>query len=110
LHDETAFVYAFDLLELNGEDLRGKTLIVRKATLASLLVKVGVGLRLNEHIDADGPLVFAHACKLGLEGIVSKRKASHYRSGPTRDWLKAKNPASVAVQRERFEDWRGGRH
>jgi bifunctional non-homologous end joining protein LigD len=105
-HDAMAFVYAFDLLELDGSDLRREPLLVRKATLASVLAKAGAGLRLNEHIEHDGALVFAHACKLGLEGIVSKRKASHYRSGTSRDWLKSKNPASEAVHREAFEHWR----
>jgi ATP-dependent DNA ligase len=47
---------------------------VRKATLASVLTRAAPGLRLNEHIDHDGPSVFAHACRMGLEGIVSKRK------------------------------------
>jgi bifunctional non-homologous end joining protein LigD len=54
---------------------------------------------------ADGPTVFAHACKLGLEGIVSKRKDSAYRSGRSPDWLKMKNPACAAVKREEEEDW-----
>jgi ATP-dependent DNA ligase len=62
-------------------------------------------LRLNEHIEADGPTVFAHACKMGLEGIVSKRKDSAYRSGRSPDWLKMKNPAAPAVKREAEEDW-----
>jgi ATP-dependent DNA ligase len=78
---------------------------VRKATLKSLLAKAGPGLRLNEHIEADGPTVFAHACKMGLEGIVSKHKASTYRSGRSPDWLKCKNPACEAVKREAEEDW-----
>jgi ATP-dependent DNA ligase len=43
-------------------------------------------------LEADGPTVFAHACKMGLEGIVSKRKGSPYRSGRSPDWLKSKNP------------------
>jgi len=51
------------------------------------------------------PTVFAHACKMGLEGIVSKRKASAYRSGRSPDWLKSKNPACEAVRREVEEDW-----
>jgi ATP-dependent DNA ligase len=51
-------------------------------------------------------IVFDHACKLGFEGIVSKRKDSIYRSGPSPDWLKTKNPASPAVRREAEEDWR----
>ena len=91
LHDETAFIYAFDLLELDGKDLRHEPLTVRKAALASVVVQAGTGLRLNEYVEADGILVFGHACKLGLEGIVSKRKASQYRSGPTRDWLKCEH-------------------
>jgi bifunctional non-homologous end joining protein LigD len=57
----------------------------------------------NDHID--GPTVFRHACKLGLEGIVSKRKDSPYRSGRSPDWLKIKNPAHAAVKREAEDDW-----
>jgi bifunctional non-homologous end joining protein LigD len=49
-------------------------------------------LRLNEHLLHDGELVFRHACKMGLEGIVSKRLGSRYRSGRSKDWLKFKNP------------------
>ncbi len=49
--------------------------------------------------------MFAHACKMGLEGIVSKRKDSVYRSGRSPDWLKMKNPACAAVKREAEEDW-----
>ena len=79
---------------------------VRKATLASLLAKAGPGIWLNEHLDYDdGAAVFQHACKMGLEGIVSKRKDSLYRSGPSPDWLKMKNPACEAVRREAEEDW-----
>jgi bifunctional non-homologous end joining protein LigD len=104
-HDADVFLYAFDLIELNGDDLRRDPLEVRKATLASVLAKPALGLRLNEHIEADGPTVFAHACKMGLEGIVSKRKTSTYRSGRSPDWLKSKNPACDAVRREAEEDW-----
>ena len=61
--------------------------------MASVLGRAAPGLRLNEHIEADGPTVFVHACcKMGLEGIVSKRKDSRYRSGRSPDWLKMKNP------------------
>jgi ATP-dependent DNA ligase len=102
-HDASVFLYAFDLIELNGDDLRREPLNVRKATLASLLT--APGLRLNEHIEADGPTVFAHACKMGLEGIVSKRKDSRYRSGRSPDWLKMKNPNAPAVKREAEEEW-----
>jgi bifunctional non-homologous end joining protein LigD len=79
-HDGDMLLYAFDLIELNGNDLRRDPLEVRKATLRSMLAKTGLGLRFNEHIEGDGPTVFAHACKLGLEGIASKRKDSPYRS------------------------------
>ena len=54
---------------------------------------------------SDGETVFAHACKLRLEGIVSKRKGSSYRSGRSPDWLKMKNPAAPAVKREAEEEW-----
>jgi len=107
-HDAGVFLYAFDLIELNGDDLRRDPLAVRKATLASLLSRAAPGLRFNEHMDdTDGPLVFAHACKLGLEGIVSKRRNSSYRSGRSPDWIKSKNPAAPAVKREAEEDWGG---
>ena len=104
-YDASVFLYTFDLIELNGDDLRRDPLEVRKATLASVLAKAGPGLRLNEHIEhEDGEMVFRHACKIGLEGIVSKRKDSPYRSGRSQDWLKSKNPACAAVKRE-AEDW-----
>jgi hypothetical protein len=74
------FLYAFDLIELNGDDLRRDPLDVRKATLASVLRRAAPGLRPNEHIEDDGPTVFAHACELGCEGIVSKRRSSRYSS------------------------------
>jgi hypothetical protein len=56
-----------------------------------LRLKADGGLKFNENIEADGPTVLAHACKIGLEGIVSKRKGSAYRSGRSPDWLKMKN-------------------
>jgi ATP-dependent DNA ligase len=56
-----------------------------------------------------GATIFLHACKLGLEGIVSKRLGSRYRSGRSPDWLKMKKPACAAVKREAEEDWSAGR-
>jgi bifunctional non-homologous end joining protein LigD len=101
-----AFLHAFDLLELNGDDLRREPIKVRKATLASILRKARHGVRLNEHLKHDcGLTVFQHACKMGLEGIVSKRLGSRYRSGRSPDWLKFKNPDAPAVRREAEEDW-----
>jgi len=84
-HNDRAFLYAFDLIEMNGDDMRRDPLEVRKATLRSMLAKAGLGLRFNEHMEGDGPTVFAHACKMG-QGIVSKRKDSMYRSGGSPDW------------------------
>ena len=104
-YDASVFLYAFDLIELSGDDLRREPLEVRKATLKSVLAKARPGIRFNEHIEGDGPTVFAHACKMGLEGIVSKRKDSAYRSGRSPDWLKMKNPNAPAVTREAEEDW-----
>ena len=64
------------------------------------------GVRLNEHLEhPEGEVVFRHACKMGLEGIVSKRLGSRYRSGRSPDWLKFKNPQAPAVKREAEEDW-----
>jgi len=94
------------LLELNGTDLRREPIEVRKATLASILRKSRPGVWLNEHLEHDdGEAVFRHACKMGLEGIVSKRLGSRYRSGRSPDWLKFKNPEALAVKREADEDW-----
>jgi bifunctional non-homologous end joining protein LigD len=103
--NDSVFLYAFDLIELNGDDLRRDPLQVRKATLASIVAKSRPGIRFNKHIEGDGPTVFAHACKMGLEGIVSKRKDSAYRSGRSSDWLKMKNSDAPAVKREEEEDW-----
>jgi ATP-dependent DNA ligase len=108
-HDATAFLYAFDLMELDGEDLRGLALERRKAKLARLLARARPGIHLTDHFDGDGSVIFPQACALGLEGIVSKRRDSPYVAGRTRAWLKAKNPQSAAVVREATEDWRRAR-
>jgi bifunctional non-homologous end joining protein LigD len=92
--------------ELNGTDLRREPIEVRKATLASILRTSRHGVRLNEHLEhPDGLAVFQHACKMGLEGIVSKRLGSRYQSGRSPDWLKFKNPEAPAVRPEAEEDW-----
>jgi bifunctional non-homologous end joining protein LigD len=91
-----ALLYAFDC-----EDLRPRPLGERKARLAKLLARKPIAIVFNEHTDEDGATVFRHACKLGFEGIVSKRLAAPYRSGPSRDWLKIKNPDSPAMVRAR---------
>ena len=99
------FLYAFDLLERGGVDLRPQPLEERRGNLQYLLRKVtGGGIQFNEHIDGDGATIFKHACKLGLEGIVSKHREHPYRSGPSKVWLKIKNPLAPGVLR--FEDGR----
>jgi bifunctional non-homologous end joining protein LigD len=69
------------------------------ARLERLLSRAPYGIALNEHMAGDGPTIFRHACRLGLEGIVSKRLTSRYRSGHSDDWRKSKNPDSVAAKR-----------
>ena len=97
-NDHQVFLYAFDLLELNGEDYRQHPLEKRKWKLEKLLSKSD-GIRFSEHIEGDGEVIFAHACRMGLEGIVSKRRDFPYRSGWVKCWVKTKNPASPAVLR-----------
>jgi ATP-dependent DNA ligase len=103
--DRLVFLYAFDLIELDGDDLRHEPIETRKAALARLLRNVERGLLVNEHIEEPGDVVFRHACKLGLEGIVSKKLGSPYRSGRSRYWVKSKNQQHPAVKREAEEDW-----
>jgi ATP-dependent DNA ligase len=69
----TAILYAFDLIEDGGEDMRNRPFLDRKAALARLLRDTEAGIRFNEPIAEDGSIVFAHACRLGAEGIVSKK-------------------------------------
>jgi len=92
-------------LQLNGRDLRREPIEARREELATLIRKAGAGIQLSEHIEHDAAIVFEHACKLGLEGIVSKRRGSRYISARSPDWIKLKNPNSPAVLRETEEDW-----
>ncbi|MBR1238367.1 non-homologous end-joining DNA ligase [Bradyrhizobium sp. AUGA SZCCT0182] len=77
---------AFDLLYLNGYDLRKLPLVERKAHLKKLIA--GTDLQFSESFEVDGPDMFAHACKVGLEGVVSKVRDSRYTSGRGNDWVK----------------------
>jgi bifunctional non-homologous end joining protein LigD len=101
----TAVHCAFDLLELDGQDLRRQPIENRKHRLAELLRGAYSTIVLNQHYEDNGAIIFKHACKLGCEGIVSKQLGSPYRSGRTAHWLKVKNPAAPAVTREAEEDW-----
>ncbi|HEY8264097.1 MAG TPA: DNA ligase D [Methyloceanibacter sp.] len=84
--------YVFDLIELDGKDLRKLPLSTRKDKLKSLLSGKGVSdwLIYSDHFVGDGPAVYQGACKAGLEGVISKRADSRYRSGRFKDWLKIK--------------------
>jgi ATP-dependent DNA ligase len=96
--DEKAVALAFDLL-LSGDDIRRQPLIERKNALRWVLRKAREGIQYVEATDGDGEKMFAAVCELGLEGIVSKRLNSVYRSGPSKTWLKTKNPKSPAATR-----------
>ncbi len=88
-HDRFVF-YAFDLLHLDGRDLTGEKLLARKEALATLFNGAGGPLRYSEHFEVDGATMLRHACRLSLEGLVSKRAQSTYRSGRGKDWVKSK--------------------
>ncbi len=102
----SAVLCAFDLLELNGKDLRREPIEKRKALLTKLLKGSHLSIVLNEYFTGDGALVFDAACQLGCEGVVSKRLGSSYRSGRSKYWVKVKNPKAPAVKREADQDWR----
>jgi bifunctional non-homologous end joining protein LigD len=89
---KSVVMMAFDLLYLDERDLRELPLLERKAILAELLEEISArdAICFSSHMEGRGTQVLAEACKLGLEGIISKRSNSHYRSGRTGDWVKAK--------------------
>jgi bifunctional non-homologous end joining protein LigD len=97
--DHAAVACAFDLLMLDGDDLHRKPLAERKAALRKLLKRTKGGIQYVEHVEGDGAAMFVAACKLGLEGIVSKKIDAPYRSGLSKSWLKTKNPKAPAATR-----------
>jgi ATP-dependent DNA ligase len=102
-HDAAAILWAFDLLLLNGDDLRRFPLEERKEKLARLLKGYQQdGIAFSDHLYTDGATMFEIACKLGVEGIVSKLRDSQYISGRTKAWLKTKNPNAPGMTR--FQD------
>ena len=104
-HGDDVILCAFDLLELDGWDMRRAPLEERKGALAKLLHRTNGRIVFNEHYTGDGAIIYKHACALGCEGIVSKRLGSPYRSGRADYWIKVKNPAAPAVTREAEEEW-----
>lgn len=82
--------YAFDLLHLDGRDLTGEKLLARKEALAALLKDAPEPLRISEPFEVEGATLLRHACRLSLEGLVSKRADGRYRSGRGKDWVKSK--------------------
>jgi ATP-dependent DNA ligase len=98
--DEKAVALAFDLL-WSGEDLRRQPLIERKTALKWALRKAREGIQYVEHAEGHGDKLFAAVCNLGLEGIVSKRLTSVYKSGPSKAWIKVKNPDAPAASHAR---------
>jgi bifunctional non-homologous end joining protein LigD len=91
-----AILVAYDIMELDGEDMRPEPLEECRKRLTKLLSRSNKamrdGIELSEALTGDGAAIFRHACGLGLEGIVSKRIGSRYVSGRTSAWLKTKNP------------------
>ncbi|MES2563271.1 MAG: DNA ligase D, partial [Pseudomonadota bacterium] len=89
--EQSALLYfAFDLMYVNGYDLRRVALIDRKRVLESVLAAVPDALRFSSHVQGSGERFFEQACKLKLEGMIAKRAQSTYQSARTRDWLKVK--------------------
>jgi bifunctional non-homologous end joining protein LigD len=82
--------YAFDLMHLDGFDLRDAALEARKELLRMLLDGEHAGLRFSTHFEESGDMILRHACRLSLEGVISKNRDSPYRSGRGNTWLKSK--------------------
>jgi len=99
-HDEELQLYAFDILALNGDDLRGLPLSLRKTNLARLLARRPDGIFVAPfEVGEIGPDLFRAACRIGLEGMVSKRRDGPYHAGRSPDWVKVKNRKHPAMSR-----------
>ncbi len=99
-HDDEVQLYAFDILALDGDDLRKLPLHLRKTNLARLLARRPEGIFVSEFEQGEiGPDLFRQACKFGLEGLVSKRRESVYRGGRSPNWIKVKNRSHPAIDR-----------
>jgi bifunctional non-homologous end joining protein LigD len=99
-HNHEVQLYAFDILALDGEDLRGLPLSVRKSNLARLLARRPDGIFVAPFETGKiGTDLFRAACNMGLEGMVSKRSDRPYRGGRSTDWIKVKNRKHPAMSR-----------
>ena len=97
--DDFAVACAFDPLMVNGNDLRRQPLRERKLALSKLMIRSRDGIQYVDYTEGHGEKFFDAVCDLGLEGIVSKRLTSVYRSGPSKTWIKVKNPKAPAATR-----------
>jgi bifunctional non-homologous end joining protein LigD len=105
-HEDEVQLYAFDVLAIDGDDLRGLPLSMRKTNLARLLRRRPDGIFVAPfEVGEIGPDLFRAACRMGLEGLVSKRRDRAYRGGPCRHWVKIKNRESPAMRRAAEVDW-----
>ncbi len=105
-HDEEVELFAFDILAVDGDDLRKLPLSMRKANLQRLLSRRPDGIFVSDFEQGEiGPDLYRKACEIGLEGLVSKRADRLYRSGRSKDWIKVKNPLHQSVEgvREAFK-------
>jgi bifunctional non-homologous end joining protein LigD len=101
-------LYAFDVLAMNGDDLRPLPLSMRKASLAKLLHRRPDGIFTGSFEQGEiGPDLFRKACEFGLEGLVSKRADRPYRAGRSKDWIKVKNRKHPAMERVKDSFSRG---
>jgi ATP-dependent DNA ligase len=99
-HDDEVQLYAFDILALEGDDLRGLPLSMRKTNLTRLLARRPDGIFVAPFEAGEiGPELFRAACRVGLEGLVSKRRDRPYEAGRSKHWLKMKNRTHPAMER-----------
>ena len=99
-HDDEVQLYAFDILALDGDDLRGLPLSMRKTNLARLLARRPDGIFVAPFEQGEiGPDLFRAACRMGLEGLVSKRRDRPYQAGRSKHWIKVKNRKHPAMSR-----------
>jgi bifunctional non-homologous end joining protein LigD len=105
-HDHEVMLYAFDILALEGNDLRTLPLHLRKTNLARLLARRPEGVFVSEFEQGEiGPDLFRQACKFGLEGLVSKRRDRPYRAGRSPDWIKVQNRSHPSLDRVKDSHW-----